>query len=137
LTVAVGRVGRSEIGRRQTRVVAIVATLPEATAEPAGESHLSLGVRGKRFGYVLDNHHGDGRFALNCKAGPGVNRELARAHPDRFHVPAYVGAQGWLGLWLDLRAVDWDEVQRVLEDAWRLVAPKRLVADFDAQRGAP
>jgi hypothetical protein len=129
------RSSRSVIDKRQTRVVALVATLPEASAVPAGESHLALEVRGRKFGYVLDNHHGDGRFALNCKAAPGVNQQLAREHADRFFLPAYVGSQGWLGLWLDLPDVDWDEIERVLLDAWRLVAPKRLVAAFDA--GSP
>jgi hypothetical protein len=65
-----------------------------------------------------------------------VNRTLARDHADRFFMPPYVGPQGWVGLWLDLPDVDWDEVERLLRAGWRLVAPKRLVAAFDAESKA-
>jgi predicted DNA-binding protein (MmcQ/YjbR family) len=45
-------------------------------------------------------------------------------------VPAYVGHRGWLGVRLD-RDLDWDEVAGIIEDAHRLVAPKKLVAELD------
>src|SRR5690348_7307026 len=48
--------------RQHRRVLKIVAVLPEAEAKPAGR-HLSLEVRGKRFGWFLVDHHGDGRVA--------------------------------------------------------------------------
>jgi hypothetical protein len=50
------------------RVIALVETLPGAQAVPAGDRHLSLEVRGKRFGWFLDDHRGDGQLALNLKA---------------------------------------------------------------------
>ena len=109
-------------------MIAIAEALPETSCQPAGESHHDAQVRGKRFAYLLDNHHGNGRFALDCKAAPGVNTLLAAQHPDRYHIPAYVGKQGWLGLWLDLPEIDWDEVRDVLVNGWRLAAPRKLVA---------
>ena len=51
--------------------------------------------------------------------------------PDRFFVPPYVGHRGWLGVRLD-RKPDWAEVAGICEDAYRAVAPKTLVARFDA-----
>ena len=48
--------------------------------------------------------------------------------PERFFVPAYLGARGWVGLHLDLRSVDWNQVSEIVEDGYRLIAPKRLVA---------
>lgn len=41
---------------------------------------------------------------------------------------------GWLGVFLDTsgeNAVNWDEVAAILEDAFRMVAPKRLIAELD------
>jgi predicted DNA-binding protein (MmcQ/YjbR family) len=42
-----------------------------------------------------------------------------------------VGHRGWLGVRLD-GAVDWDELAGLCEDAYRQVAPKRLLALLDA-----
>ena len=61
----------------------------------------------------------------------GVQAELVETQPDRFYVPAYVGHRGWLGMRLD-RDPDWDEVAGVLVEAYRTVAPKKLVAELDA-----
>jgi hypothetical protein len=115
----------ARVGRK--RLIALVESLPEATAIPAGDGHLSLEVRGKRFGWFLDDHHGDGRLALSLKAGRGIKASLAAKVPGRFHVPKYIGHHGWLGVWLDFPSPDWNEIQRLIEDAYRLTAPRRLV----------
>jgi hypothetical protein len=125
------RVNRSVIARRRARIVALVESLPEAAVTATGDQHLSLEVRGKRFGYYLDDHHGDGRVALNCKAEPGANQSLADFAPERFHVPAYLGPRGWIGLWIDLPKISWEEVKCIIVDAYRLTAPKRLVGQLD------
>jgi hypothetical protein len=49
-----------------------------------------------------------------------------KAAPKRFFVPPYVGPSGWIGIWLDSGA-DWDELEELLADAYRMVAPKRLL----------
>jgi hypothetical protein len=107
------------------RVTAVCTALPEVAAE--GDQHVGFTVRGKRFAWYLDDHHGDGRLAINCKAPPGRNTELASRHPDRFFIPAYLGRRGWIGLYLDTDRVDWEEVERLLVDAYRMTAPRRLV----------
>ncbi len=109
--------------RRRERILKLALALPEVRVE--GDQHLGFSVRGKRFAWYVDDHHGDGRVALHCKAGPGANHGLAEVHPDRFHVPAYLGKQGWLGLWVDLPAIDWSEVAQILFAAHRLAAPAR------------
>jgi hypothetical protein len=43
-----------------------------------------------------------------------------------------VGGRGWLGVWLDDEDVDWDEIAEVVADAYREIAPKKLVAQLDA-----
>jgi hypothetical protein len=108
------------------RVLAICSALREVTA--SGEHHVAFTVRGRRFAYYLDDHHGDGRLALNCKVPPGDMEALVSLDPRRYFVPAYLGARGWVGVRLDLADVDWDEVARFLAVAYRLVAPKRLIS---------
>ncbi len=51
--------------------------------------------------------------------------------PDRFFVPPYVGAKGWVGMRLG-PGTDWVEVAELAEDSYRLIAPKPLVAQLDA-----
>jgi hypothetical protein len=110
---------------RRARVLRLLRTLPDATAAEHG-AHLSLEVRGKRFGWYLDDHHGDGRLAAHLRAPPGADRMLAAAAPAMFHVPAHVGHRGWVGLWLDVPKPDWAEVKAALGDAYRMTAPKTL-----------
>ena len=71
------------------------------------------------------------RIALNCKTAPGVNDTLARVASDRFFIPKYVVARGWLGLWLDLPQVDWTQIEDVITEAYRLVAPRALVSKLE------
>jgi len=117
-----------EVERRRARVIALGAALPEAeVGEPAGR-HAKFSVRGRTFGYYLDDHHGDGIVAVCCKAPPGEQQALVAADPERFLVPDYLGNKGWVSLRIDGEEVDWDEVREVLVDSYRLVAPKRLAA---------
>jgi hypothetical protein len=44
---------------------------------------------------AANTHHGGGRPAVWCKAGPGNQALMVRAEPDRFFVPPYVGP-GWI-----------------------------------------
>ena len=55
---------------------------------------------------------------------------LVSSNPDRFFVPPYVGCHGWVGLWLDV-AIDWDEVADLVEESYRMTAPKRLSARIE------
>ncbi|TDV48942.1 MmcQ/YjbR family DNA-binding protein [Actinophytocola oryzae] len=111
------------------RIAAIVAELPEATCR--GDRDLTLAVRKKTFGYFLDDHHGDGVVGVAFKAGPGEQEALVRSDPSRFYVPAYLGARGWAALRLDVGRVKWGEVRELLTDAYRLQAPRGLVARLD------
>jgi predicted DNA-binding protein (MmcQ/YjbR family) len=55
---------------------------------------------------------------------------MVSSDPERFFVPPYVGGRGWLGVYLDV-PVDWDEIAEIVEDAYRTVAPKRLVDQLE------
>ena len=82
----------------------------------------------------LDGHH-DQRFPhMWCAAPPGAQDELVTTEPDRFFRPPYVGGRGWLGVRLD-GAIDWEEMTIICEEAFRTVAPKKLIATLDLSRG--
>jgi len=116
------------------RLGALASTLPGVEREEAnGHTLYLLGAR--RFAYMEVDHHGDGRLALVVKAPPGEQQALVAADPGRYFVPSYVGARGWVGVRLDAAASpDWDEVDGLLEEAWRMTAGKRAIAAFDATR---
>ncbi len=115
-------------------VAAVLGLLPEARAVAHGP-HLSLEVRRKRFAWYLEDHHGDGRVALHCKSKAAARARLRQEAKEQFHVPKYVGHRGWLGLWLDVPEVDWSLVEATLRDAYRMTAPRALVAKLDEQGG--
>lgn len=114
-------------GSKLDRVSKIALALPETSRETHG-SHASFLVRRKIFAYYLDNHHGDGIVGIACKVLPHDNTALIAANPERFYMPAYVGPRGWVGLRLDVDAVDWEEVGELLAGSYRLLAPKTLAA---------
>jgi len=115
------------------RVRAICMGFPEATERLSHDAPTWF-VRDKRVFVTLWEHgHHDDDFAhLWCAAPPGVQQELIETEPDRYFRPPYVGGRGWIGLRLDV-AVDWAEVTGVCEDAYRTIAPKRLLAQLDAE----
>lgn len=108
----------------------VVDTFPEMEERPSHGTPAFF-VRGKKaLVYLWDDHHGDGRLAIWCKAPPGVQAEMIEREPDRFFSPPYMGPSGWLGVELSVDP-DWDEVKAILTDAYRLIAPKTLIAQLD------
>ena len=84
----------------------------------------------KTFASFHDNHHGDGRIAIWCKADFDLQADLVESQPEIFFVPPYVGPSGWVGIRVD-RKVSWKTVAGVLEQGYRSVAPKRALAQLD------
>jgi hypothetical protein len=114
-----------------TRLRKLALALPE-TSERLSHGAPTFFVREKRpFVMVLTDHHGDGRFAIWCAAPQGLQSMLVEADPERFFVPPYVGHRGWLGMRLD-RALDWNELAGIVEDAYAEIAPPKLM---EAARG--
>lgn len=110
-----------------TRIRKIALALPEAhEVEAWGEP--TFRVRNKMFIMFASasTHHGDGRNAVWCKAGPGNQEMMVQTAPKQFFVPPYVGPSGWVGVWLDAKT-DWKEVAEIVKDSYRLIAPKRLL----------
>jgi hypothetical protein len=108
------------------RIRELCLALPE-TSERLSHGQPTFFVRNKRsFLMVLDNHHGDERFAIWCAAEDGAQELLVEADPERFFRPPYVGHRGWLGVRLD-RGLHWDELAGIIEDAYAEVAPPKLL----------
>lgn len=123
--------GRSSASLEE-RVRAICLDLPEVT-EKLSHGAPTFFVR-KSFLMLWPDGHHDHHFAHLWAAAPaGVQAEVVEAEPDHFFKPPYVGTRGWIGLRLDGK-VDWQEVAAVAEDAYRVIAPAKFVAELDARR---
>jgi predicted DNA-binding protein (MmcQ/YjbR family) len=70
------------------------------------------------------NHHGDGRYAVWCKATHVTQDLLVARSSARYFRPPYVGASGWVGIYLD-NSPDWDEVGERLAQAHELASIKK------------
>jgi hypothetical protein len=114
------------------RVRAICLAFPEVSERP---SHGSPAFFVRRQFVMLwpDGHHEHGFPHLWCAAPAGAQEEGVATDPQRYFRPPYVGARGWLGVRLD-GDVDWDEVAERCEDAYRTIAPARLVRLLDGGR---
>jgi hypothetical protein len=121
---------RSDARAALEQVRAIASRLPEVNERPSHGAPTFFIRDKKTFVMFLDDHHGDGRLALWTAAPPGVQASLVETEPDRFFRPPYVGHRGWLGVRLDVD-VDWDEVAKIVGDAYRCVAPKKLLGQLD------
>jgi hypothetical protein len=107
--------------------------LPETT-ERVSHGEPTWFVRDKKTFVMFADHHHDDRTAFWCAAPAGAQEALVAVDRERFFVPPYVGHRGWLGVWLDV-PVDWAEVAELVTDAYRTVAPRRLVAQLAAEEG--
>ena len=116
------------------RLRALCLALPEAT-ERISHGEPAWFVR-KLFVMFAGGHHDD-RVAFWCAAPPGVQEALVASDPTRFFRPPYVGVRGWVGVYLDVPGVDWAEVAELVTEAYRTVAPRRLVAGLDGTDGGP
>ncbi|MFZ5725405.1 MAG: phosphoribosylglycinamide formyltransferase [Pseudomonadota bacterium] len=83
-------------------------------------------VKGKKFAYFTEDHHGDGKIALLVKISGGDEQAaLIEMDGERYYRPAYFG-DGWIGIRLDLGDTDWDAIAEWLRKSWLAVAPKKL-----------
>ncbi len=108
---------------------AICLAFPESVEDAAGVGSPAWKVRGKIFA-MRHSLHDVARWSVWCKAAPGVQELLVGSAPERFFRPPYVGGRGWVGAYLDVE-VDWDELRDLVEESWRMTAPKRVVAALD------
>jgi hypothetical protein len=109
------------------RLRSICLALPGVT-ERASHGEVSFFV-GKQIVALDDHHHGADRLAFWCPAPSGAQEQLIAEQPTQFFRPPYVGHRGWIGVRIDLDP-DWEEIAHIVRDAYRQVAPKRLLAQL-------
>jgi hypothetical protein len=104
-------------------VRAIAMALPEAEELVTWETDITFRVRHKIFAIG-----GEGSTSVSIKATPATQADLIDQAPEMFRPSAYVGRFGWVTADLDL--IDHGLLRVLLIEAWRLTAPKRLVATY-------
>jgi len=105
---------------------------PESTEKEAwGEP--TFRVKDKLFAMFSSagTHHGGGRPAVWIKARPANQALVIESDAARYFKPPYVGPSGWIGVWLDKRP-PWAAIQSLLDDGFRLVAPKKVLAAMES-----
>ena len=115
-------------GSPLARVRALCLSFP-GTEERLSHGEATWFADGRRSFVMCADHHHDDRVAFWAAAPDGAQAQLVADAPERYFRPPYVGTRGWVGVWVDVPDVDWARVEQVVEDAWRCVAPRRLVAE--------
>jgi hypothetical protein len=64
-------------------------------------------------------------------ANPGERDELLTAEPEKFFITAHY--DGYPAVLVRLGQVGFDELSELVTEAWRICAPKRLLAAYDAE----
>lgn len=114
-----------------TKLKKVCLALPEAhEVEAWGEP--TFRVKNKIFAmYASENtHHGGGRPGVWIKSNHTVQEIVLQTDADQYFKPPYVGPSGWIGAFLD-RKPDWETITELLRDAYRMTAPKKLLAKLE------
>ena len=107
------------------RVRRICSVLPD-TSEKLSHGEPTFFVRKKVYAMFANNHHNDGHVAVWLPTEPGLQAALLKDSPDTFFHPPYVGCKGWIGI--ELENINDEELSLYLCNAWRLIAPRTLLA---------
>ena len=108
------------------RVRRICLALPGAT-EKLSHGEPTFFVK-KVFAMCSNNHHHDGHIAVVIPAAIGIQEMLIKTSPKKFYRPPYVGVSGWVGI--ELNRVSDKELAFHINEAWRLIAPKKFQDEF-------
>lgn len=117
----------ARVPRVLTRLRKIALALPESHEVEAWGTP-TFRVKNKLFAMWAsgETHVGKGRHGVWVKAGAANQKMMLDHDPKRFFNPPYVGKAGWIGVYLD-NDTDWDVLPILLEEAWRMTAPKTLI----------
>jgi hypothetical protein len=105
------------------RVRRICVTMPECAEKLSHGAPTFFGP--KVFAMFVDNHHNDGHIAVWIPVKPGMQPLLIEEAPETYFRPPYVGVKGWVGV--ELARIGDEELEAQIRNAWKLVAPKRLL----------
>lgn len=118
-------------GTSLERVRALCLSMPEATERVSHGEPAWFVRKAPQFATFAQRHHDD-RIAFWAAAPAGAQADWVARDPERFFVPPYVGGRGWVGVYLDTDRVDWEDIADIVDDAFRTVAPRALVARIDS-----
>jgi predicted DNA-binding protein (MmcQ/YjbR family) len=114
------------------RLRRICLALPEANEKVSHGEPTWFAGKGKVFAMLDNHHHGAEHLSVWLPQTLGRQEELIDSDPDLFFRPPYVGPSGWVGVVLD-RNPDWALVAKLVEEAYRKVATRKLIARLDAE----
>ena len=121
------KTSKPDDGQQQIeRVRRICLALPE-TWEKISHGEPTWFVSKKVFAMFSNNHHNDGHIAVTVPAAIGIQEMLIKKSPKKFYRPPYVGPSGWIGI--ELSRVSDKELTMHIQEAWRLIAPKKIQKD--------
>jgi predicted DNA-binding protein (MmcQ/YjbR family) len=106
---------------------AVASRLPEVDEVVDGFGHTTFKVRRKSFVIAGMGDIGD---AVSIKADPVTQQHLIRRGP--YYRTPYIGQHGWVSV-ADPLGEDWAEIEELIIDAYRSVAPKRLRTLLDSE----
>jgi hypothetical protein len=109
---------------RPADIRALALALPEAHEVLTWGEHPTFRVRGKIFAILAADER-----SVRLKATRDAQAALVGSEPETFFMPSHVARFGWVGV--ELGRVDPEELSELVEEAWRLTAPKRTVRVFD------
>ncbi|MGW0040805.1 MmcQ/YjbR family DNA-binding protein [Rhodococcus sp. NPDC003348] len=113
--------------RREVRAMLLALPEAEEVVVPSWGDQPTYRVRNKIFALL-----GSDAPTVCLKATRDDQAALLDENPDVFRVPPYFGRWGWVDVVIG--RVDPDELAELVEEAWRLTAPKRVVAAYDRDR---
>lgn len=97
------------------------AKLPEVTEVIDGFGHTTFKVGSKSFLIAgMGAEGGD----ISIKSDPTTQSHLVRRGP--WYRTPYIGQHGWVSIADPLRQ-DWEEIEELIVDGYRMAAPKRLL----------
>ncbi len=107
-------------------VRALALALPEVE-EGTSYGRPAFKIRGK----LVACRRRDDHRALVLRVDPAALELMLRARPEAFFVTPHYAGYPYVLVRLD--AVDPVELSELIEDAWRLRAPKRVIKAYDAE----
>ena len=111
------------------KLLKIVLKLPGAYEDrPWGSVHCKVA---KKI-FVGWSRTKDGDMQVGLRMSLARQRELV-ANDERFTIAKYVGKYGGVDMRLGPKP-DWAEVEKLIVDSYRIIAPKKLVRELDAKK---
>jgi predicted DNA-binding protein (MmcQ/YjbR family) len=112
------------------RLRKLCLALPEAYETTSfGHPTFRAGRSGKKTFAVFENYRGEDTICVKAT----VEDQALLVLDPRFFVAPYVGKHGWTSM-RTAGALEWDEVEDLVGESYRLVATKSMLAKLEERR---